>query len=36
MLKFHGQIFGIQLVMDFKSCTKTHPVKDKLNGLNTT
>jgi hypothetical protein len=24
MLKFHGQIFGIQFVMDLKNCTKTH------------
>jgi hypothetical protein len=36
MLKFHSQIFGIQFVMDFQSCTKhTCPVKNKLNELNT-
>ncbi len=33
MLKFHGQIFGIQFVMDLKNCTCQ--IKDKLNGFNT-
>jgi hypothetical protein len=30
MLKFHGQIFGIQFVMDFKNCTKTF-VQSRIN-----
>jgi hypothetical protein len=32
MLKFYGQIFGIQFVMDFKSCTKTH-VESRINSM---
>jgi hypothetical protein len=32
MLKFYGQIFGIQFVMDFKSCTKTH-VESRINSV---